>query len=89
MPTVLDQLRAMTPTISVGLLTADLMFLGDEIARVQDAGEPCAEGGGHGLALAAERGVAEIDHAEEHEHVKRQHNRGLDGRGPARIVRPS
>lgn len=37
-PTVLARLRETAPTISVGLLTADLMSLGDELALLEKAG---------------------------------------------------
>lgn len=36
--TRLERLRALCPTISVGLLTADLMHLGDELALLETAG---------------------------------------------------
>ena len=38
MQTALERLRAAVPTISVGVLSADLMALGEEIGRVKDAG---------------------------------------------------
>lgn len=36
--TVFEQLREAAPTITVGVMTADLMRLADEIASIQDAG---------------------------------------------------
>jgi ribulose-phosphate 3-epimerase len=38
MATVFEQLRAAAPTISVGLLTADLMHLADEIESIRSSG---------------------------------------------------
>lgn len=38
MPAALDRLRELAPTVSVGMLTADLLSLGSELAIIEDAG---------------------------------------------------
>lgn len=37
-PTIADRLRSLCPTVSVGLLSADLMRLGEELALLEEAG---------------------------------------------------